>query len=154
ESTDRVDSARAPAECASETETGIHAQDESGLSHVMSLQRDTSAGAAQEQTLREILERLPAFRGQRDLARLTEVLQDYPDEADSLEFKKFVEYWRTRKLKRPWVALRNWLDRTRRTTSPSHVSQLGRQRPPPSRRIPRELPQDYSSVPVYGDEVE
>ncbi|MBN1857119.1 MAG: hypothetical protein JW846_09225 [Dehalococcoidia bacterium] len=153
ESTDRVVIARAPAECASETVPDRQLADEPEISAVMSLPANMSDGATPEKALYEILERLPAFRGHRDIARLTEVLQDYPDEADSLQFKRFVEYWRTRKLKRPWVALRNWLDRTRRTSPPPRASPPGPHRRPTMTRIPRQLPREYSPVPTYGDEV-
>jgi len=154
ESTDSVDSTRTPQERACETATGIQMPDETGISHVMSLQRDASAGSEPEPILYEILERLPPFLNQRDSTRLHEVLRDYSTEASALELKKFVEYWRTRKLKKPLLALRNWLDRIHRTTFPPHVSQLRQQRQPSVGRIPRELPQNYSPVPVYGDEVE
>ena len=98
----------------------------------------------------DILRRLPAFRNTLEPDRFRELLQDYPDECSVLEFKKFVEYWRTRSLTRPWVALRNWLDHER------HAARLRHAPSSPWRRqaiphITRQLPTKYTEPPDYGD---
>lgn len=58
-----------------------------------------------------ILEQLPTFPKDRDVAKLEELLTDYPGLNYHLEFKKFIEWWSKHKLKSPWLALRNWLEK-------------------------------------------
>jgi len=76
-----------------------------------------------EKELITILERLPYFARDRPnptynnpVAKLREIISDYPGLDYRLELKKFVEYWSTerRKLKKPWLALRNWLERAQK----------------------------------------
>lgn len=52
---------------------------------------------------------------QENLWKLEDVMKDYPGLNYLLEFKKFREYWNSekRKLKRPWLALRNWLGKAK-----------------------------------------
>lgn len=50
---------------------------------------------------------------QDNLWKLEDVMKDYPGFDYALEFKKFKEYWNTRKLKRPWLALRNWMEKAK-----------------------------------------
>ncbi len=98
-----------------------------------------------------ILERAGGFPRTRDYGRLYELLADYPGIAYYLEFKKFAEYWSGRKLKRPWLALRNWLERTgkheRATATPASPAGRGRS----AHRFRRELPRVYTPPPVYDD---
>jgi|GEM_PF-1402366 len=70
--------------------------------------------------------------------KLQETLSDYPGLDHRLEFKKFKEYWDTRKLKRPWLALRNWLDKAKEANSgKTHHS--------------RQLPKQYEPTRDYPD---
>ena len=73
--------------------------------------RDDSDSSPYQSELFEILERIPNFPRNRLAGKLCELQSDYPNLDYRLEFKKFVEYWSTRKLKRPWLALRNWLEK-------------------------------------------
>lgn len=58
-----------------------------------------------------ILRRCPAIKDS-DADKLPELLQDYPNANHALEFKKFVEWWPgSKKRKKPWAVLRNWLER-------------------------------------------
>lgn len=119
-----------------------------------------------QKSLQQILQALPVFNTEPEPARLHELMVDYPDEATTLELKKFVEYWRRRSLQRPWLALRNWLDRTRRMREGDHLAQATRNglsevrgpslmsRRRGGSRIPRDLPEQYTPPPIYGDEVE
>jgi len=85
-----------------------------------------------------ILERIPGFPQGRPVDKLLELEADYPDIDYRLEFKKFAEYWSGRKLKKPWLALRNWMERA------GHCQPDGKKR---SRALPRE----YSQPPGYDD---
>jgi len=78
-----------------------------------------------EEELIAILERLPFFARDRHVSlysdsvlKLREVMSDYPGLDYKLELKKVVEYWgaERRKLKKPWLALRNWLERAPKQT--------------------------------------
>jgi len=120
------------------------------LADVQRQQSQSPSLTREEAQMADILRRLPAFRNTLEPDRFRELLQDYPDECSVLEFKKFVEYWRSRTLTRPWVALRNWLDHER------HAARLRRVPPSPWRRqavphITRQLPTKYTEPPDYGD---
>jgi hypothetical protein len=94
----------------------------------------------EQNELFEILERIPHFLHDRPIGKLRELQTDYPNLDYRLEFKKFAEYWSTRKLKRPWLALRNWLERARRGGANSYGNGHS-----------RELPKRYTPPPSYED---
>lgn len=98
-----------------------------------------------------ILERVPGFPRTRDHDRLRELMADYPAINCYLEFKKFAEYWSTRKLKRPWLALRHWLDRSvwRDAARPASIWHRGSRSD--ARDRCRRLPRVYTPPPVYDD---
>lgn len=119
--------------------------------------QDGVRDAEYERQLAAVLERLPAFRRHRSPRRLREIVADYPEEVSVLELKKFAEYWSTKKLELPWLALRNWLERTRRLRARPRrgggtAPQTGRPaRGSPANRMPRRLPLVYTAPPVYDD---
>lgn len=73
----------------------------------------SSTASATEQELLAILHRFPAPWGEDEVAKLREIEQDFGIVVVPFELKKFVEWWATKKCKRPWVALRNWLERVK-----------------------------------------
>ena len=72
-------------------------------------------GETDRNDLYKILEGTKGFPkySQENIWKLEDVIKDYPGVNYLLEFKKFKEYWNTRQLKRPWLTLRNWLDKER-----------------------------------------
>jgi len=72
-------------------------------------------GETNRNDLYKILEETKGFPkySQENVWKLEDVMKDYPGLNYLLEFKKFKEYWNTRQLKRPWLALRNWLDKAK-----------------------------------------
>ena len=99
-----------------------------------------------ERELFDILERIPRFPGGRPLEKLRELESDYPKLDYRLEFKKFAEYWSTRQVKRPWLALRNWLER-----AGERRCQRSGAKPHNRSRGSRELPASYTAPPRYDD---
>ena len=77
-------------------------------------------------------------RSNGNVTKLIEVMADYPGCDYALEFKKFREYWSKRKLKNPWLALRNWLDKAGRHTDGKAQN-------------PRTLPKKYTPTRDYDD---
>ena len=107
---------------------------------------DGGEASVYERELFDILERIPRFPGGRPLEKLRELESDYPDLDYRLEFKKFAEYWSTRQVKRPWLALRNWLER-----AGERRCQRSGARPRSESRRSRELPASYTAPPRYDD---
>jgi len=72
-------------------------------------------GETDSKDLYEILEATKGFPKytQENVWKLEDVMKDYPGLNYLLEFKKFREYWNSRQLKRPFLALRNWLGRAK-----------------------------------------
>lgn len=97
-------------------------------------------GETDKNDLYKILEGTRGFPSysQENVWKLEDVIRDYPGINYLLEFKKFKEYWNTRKLKRPWLALRNWLGKAK--------EQVGKTK---GRGLPR--PEDYDQTPDYDD---
>jgi len=89
-----------------------------------------------------ILERIPAFPRHEPAERLRELQADYPNLNYRLEFKKFAAYWGggRKKLKRPWLALRNWLEKAQEGYGNGN-----------SKKHRRELPEKYTQPPAYKD---
>lgn len=77
-----------------------------------------------DEALFTILERLPTWPRNRNAAKLQELLTDYPSLNYDLEFKKFAEWWSKRKLKVPWLALRNWLEKASKATEAKAEEQV------------------------------
>jgi len=71
--------------------------------------REVNLSTAQ-QYLFDILLECPTIK-KSDAYKLPDLMEDYPNLNYKLEFKKFVEWWSKRKLKSPWLALRNWLEK-------------------------------------------
>ena len=90
----------------------------------------------------KILQRIPTFPRNEPTERLRELQADYPNLNYRLEFKKFVEYWTgdRKKLKRPWLALRNWLEKAQEGYGNGH-----------NKKHHRELPEKYTQPPAYED---
>jgi len=89
-------------------------------------------GETDRNDLYKILEGTKGFPkySQENIWKLEDVIKDYPGVNYLLEFKKFKEYWNTRQLKRPWLALRNWLDKAKEKVGKA--------------RNPRDLPKTYT----------
>jgi len=100
--------------------------------------REGGVGETDRDGLYKILEGTRAFPAysQENVWKLEDVMRDYPGLNYLLEFKKFKEYWNTRRLKRPWLALRNWLDKAK--------EQVGKVKS-------RGLPKDYTPTADYPD---
>lgn len=111
--------------------------------------RDDGGSYSNQNELFEILERIPNFPRARPAQKLCELQADYPNLDYRLEFKKFVEYWSTRKLKRPWLALRNWLEKAKRSEVLNAARDL--QRRNENKKRSRELPRQYTPPPTYDD---
>jgi len=79
---------------------------------------------------------------QENIWKLEDVMKDYPGLNYLLEFKKFREYWNTRQLKRPFLALRNWLGKAK-----ERDGQTGKTK---SRGLPAR--ESYTRGPDYGDD--
>jgi len=96
-------------------------------------------GGTNSKDLYKILEGTKGFPvySQENVWKLEDVVSDYPEVKYLLEFKKFREYWNTRKLKRPWLALRNWLGRAKEGNGKV--------------RNTRDLPEKYTDSPDYPD---
>ena len=78
---------------------------------------------------------------QATLTKLEDTINDRLGLNYLLEFKKFREYWNTRKLQKPWLALMNWLEKAK---AGKEVQQNGRTRN-------RDLPKHYTDPPRYDD---
>lgn len=98
-------------------------------------------GETDRHTLYKTLEATKGFStySQQNLWKLEDIMRDYPGLNYLLEFKKFKEYWNTKNLKRPWLALRNWLGKVREV-------KIG------ENKHSRELPETYTAGPQYNDE--
>lgn len=81
---------------------------------------------------------------QENIWKLEDVIKDYPELNYLLEFKKFREYWNDdkRKLKRPWLALRNWLENAKKG--------YGRTKKTERKRLPDRS--SYTQGPDYPDD--
>ena len=90
-------------------------------------------GETDSKDLYKILEGTKGFPkySQENSWKLEDVMKDYPGLNYLLEFKKFKEYWNTRQLKRPWLALRNWLGKAKEKDGKA--------------RNPRDLPETYTT---------
>lgn len=98
-------------------------------------------GGTDREELYKILEGTKGFPSysQENIWKLEDVMKDYPEVNYLLEFKKFKEYWNTRKLKRPWLALRNWLGKAKENSGKAK-----------GRGLPNR--QDYTKPPVYEED--
>ncbi len=93
-------------------------------------------------TLYEVLQGTKGFptRSNGNEAKLQEIMADYPDLNYTLEFKAFRDWWnspRSKKLQRPWPALRNWLKKAREGNEKA--------------RSNRSLPTDYGPASDYNE---
>jgi len=101
-------------------------------------------GETDRDDLYKILEATKGFPKytQDNVWKLEDVMKDYPGLNYLLEFKKFREYWNTRQLKRPFLALRNWLGKAK-----ERDGQTGKTK---SRGLPAR--ESYTRGPDYGDD--
>jgi len=81
--------------------------------------KEQQQATTEEIKLFTILEDLKGFPKDRPVSKLRELQVDYPNLNYKLEFKKFVEWWSKRKLKEPWLALMNWLEKARKDPKPT-----------------------------------